>query len=663
MHVPNPNGFKTHEKKLLSKDRSLRREIETYWNRKVPGAARTPIIWAVLQSLVDDLSERLPRDLAMALQSAIATRSLGSYIKLGAEWGNPQKYDFPGSYFAAASVLNLFKKLDVKVEGLDPRAKAVERFRTAEMRCGQANRRLKHYRKFDYSESRPLTKRLQVHEVFHLARRKIQQWLGPVNLGEILSNVRHGPGGCVGLKRPFTTPFFKFGEGNYTVTSGAYWLAVRAIVENDSWVRGLAQEQGLCGWDYDVSLIPYETKLRLADARITIADYNEVTFVNKDATTLRTIAIEGRLNVALQLAVGGIFKKKLKMAGCDLFNQTHNQQLARIGSIQHESQDPVTIDEEMASDTMCSELVQELLPEDWFEVLDALRSRTGRLDKESIEWEKFSSMGNGFTFELESMIFYALAQSVSDLSGTTTWFRDTFGPEFKYSYVSVFGDDIIVPRCISDHLVAILRFCGFRTNEKKSFFRGPFRESCGSDYYSGVPVRAFYFKRSFTLVRDLIHLHNGLMGLANLTAIRLPIGNTIRLVRGMIPKVLTDHLLGVRPTTGDEYLWVTPDTSHSSRFVSWSADHQSWVYPTMRQKLDVGRGSLIWRYVQFLYANRGNPDVDDFSDKEGTKVSHLDEEPFGDPHRFALAYHVSAGGSAGDIVLSGRGSGTLHLTG
>jgi len=122
MHVPNPNGFKTHEKKLLSKDRSLRREIETYWNRKVPGAARTPIIWAVLQSLVDDLSERLPRDLAMALQSAIATRSLGSYIKLGAEWGNPQKYDFPGSYFAAASVLNLFTKLHVKVEGLDSRA-------------------------------------------------------------------------------------------------------------------------------------------------------------------------------------------------------------------------------------------------------------------------------------------------------------------------------------------------------------------------------------------------------------------------------------------------------------------------------------------------------------------------------------------------------------
>lgn len=640
----NPNLFSARRKGLLFKKKQLRREIEAQWNSDIPHVAASPISWGVLSHMVSDLSNVLPERLVSALRWAINDRSLKSYIDIGAEWGSPSQYDSPGSYFAATSVLSLFKKLDVKAEGLDPRATAIERFHIAETRCRNANRRLLHYGKFDHSDSRPLSRGLDAHQVFHLARRKIQSWLGPVDLEEILSGVRHGPGGVVGLKRPYTTPYYKFGVGDYTVSTGAYWYGLRAIAGCDSWVRALAQSEQ-AGWDHSVSCIPFETKIRLADSRISIADYNEVTFVPKNAKTMRAIAIEPRINVALQLSVGRALKGRLRQAGCDLGDQSRNQELARVGSIQSEASDPVTLDMEMASDSLCIELVRLLLPSDWFELLDSLRSRFGELDGKTIEWAKFSSMGNGFTFELESLIFLALAQSVSDLSGTSEWFASTFGSAYRYAYVSVYGDDLIVPQQISTHLIGILRYVGFRINSEKSFTTGPFRESCGSDFYRGVNVRPFYFQRGLSQTRDLIHLHNGLVWLTKCTEEKLVLTGCLYFVRCLIPKVLTDHLLAVTPTQGDEYVWCEPDEAHRSHFVTWDSDHQSWVYPEVKVSLDVYRGALRWRYVQFLYAGTA------------MEISHQDDDPYRNP----LGLHRSSGGSAGDVVRSGGGQGNLTL--
>jgi len=97
-----------------------------------------------------------------------------------------------------------------------------------------------------------------------------------------------------------------------------------------------------------------------------------------------------------------------------------------------------------------------------------------------VNLQKFSSMGNGFTFELETLIF----SHVASVAGGLTPGVDCF----------VYGDDIIVPSEKADDVLSALRFCGFTPNRTKTFTSGPFRESCGGDFYGGVAVRPFYPK-------------------------------------------------------------------------------------------------------------------------------------------------------------------------
>lgn len=214
------------------------------------------------------------------LQQAWSNQDLKRVISLKKQYLSPQKYGDSDGYLAAAAALNLFAKTELPVPGIDTSAAAESRFREAERHCGRTNRRLQHYRTFDHY-GRPLFKGLPVHEVFHLARRKINDWLGPLDVSSVLAGARHGPGGVVGLKRPATTPYFKFAIQGYTCSRGAYWYAVRFIASNDVWIRAIAMSEGLINWDHSVSCIPFETRLRLADKCITIVDDNEVTFVDR----------------------------------------------------------------------------------------------------------------------------------------------------------------------------------------------------------------------------------------------------------------------------------------------------------------------------------------------------------------------------------------------
>lgn len=649
-------------KRLPFKQVRLARRIEEQWSTSVEQSALSGwgSAWPVLSQMVSDLKERLDPTLLEGLKKTIKNRDIVQYTTLQQQWGSPQKYETPGRYFAAAVVLSFLKKFPLRDPDLDPEGNAIARFKLAERYCKQTNARFVHYRQFDFADSRPLTKRLRVHEIFHLARRKIQAWIGPCNPQVMLSDgFRHGPGGCIGLPRPFTLPYYKFktrpqtegspkghpASGNgYTTSTGAYWYAIRTCIRNDAWIRQLARSSKLADWDHDVSCIPTETKVKLIDSRITIADYNKVSFVPKNAKTHRAIATEPMLNVGLQLAVGSYLKKCLTQAGCDLTDQTRNQSLAKLGSLGTDGFDPVTLDLEMASDTLSRELVKELLPDDWYELLDNLRSHQGKFRKEVFKWEKFSSMGNGFTFELESLLFYALAQSVADLNRSSEWFADTFGPAYRYAYVSVFGDDIIVPQRDAPMLIDILKFCGFRVNKEKSFTTGPFRESCGCDFYGGVDVRPFNLERPLGRVRDFVHLHNSVKWLTRKRGVELPLQRTLDLIRGMLPTHLERGLRGVEPTVSDSYIWCEPDEAHASPLVTWSRDWQNWVYPSMRiPTVSVQKTLMGWRYVQFLYLAA--------NDKE-------------DPNRYEsleMTPEGSSGSSVGDVSLSNEDSGRIFV--
>lgn len=215
--------------------------------------------------------------------------------------------------------------------------------------------------------------------------------------------------------------------------------------------------------------------------------------VPKNSEIDRCAAKEPDLNMFLQKGVGHFFRHSLKRRlRIDLNDQSRNQELARVGSIDGSL---ATLDLSSASDLISDQIVRELIPFEWFEYLNDIRSRQITVEGEVHEMNMFSSMGNAFTFELESMIFYALVNAVCYLTGSK-------------GTVSVYGDDIICPSSVAGLVARVFAWFGFKVNPKKSHWRGPFRESCGKHWYSGTDVTPFYVKEPIADQQRMIHYLN-----------------------------------------------------------------------------------------------------------------------------------------------------------
>lgn len=204
---------------------------------------------------------------------------------------------------------------------------------------------------------------------------------------------------------------------------------------------------------------------------------------------------EPDVNMFLQKGVGRHIRRQLLRFGINLNDQSRNRDLARVGSAEGHL---ATLDLSSASDTITIEVVRTLLPSDWFLYLNDIRSQSVQLPcGTTFRTEMFSSMGNGFTFELESLIFYALMRTVAYFEGVS-------------GIISVYGDDIVIPSGMYDMASFVLRTFGFVLNAEKSFSTGPFRESCGGHYYLGSDVTPFYLKRPPTHLTDAIRVANQL---------------------------------------------------------------------------------------------------------------------------------------------------------
>lgn len=235
----------------------------------------------------------------------------------------------------------------------------------------------------------------------------------------------------------------------------------------------------------EVLLVDLPGYFNLHKKRIKVAK-GRLGSVPKNAKTERSIIVEPILNGLYQKGIGSFIKERLLLFGCNLFDQTKNQRLACKGSVDDSI---VTVDISNASNTVALLLVFHLMSEKWFNLLDYLRTSEVKYNDKTIKLEMFSSMGNGFTFELESLIFYAIALVVCQLE------------KADVSQVSVFGDDIVIPKQCYPKLLEALHLFGFEVNSEKSFSEGPFRESCGADYFLGYNIRPFYKKDRWTNAR------------------------------------------------------------------------------------------------------------------------------------------------------------------
>ncbi|DAD52449.1 RNA-directed RNA polymerase [ssRNA phage SRR5466727_3] len=391
---------------------------------------------------------------------------------------DPDQYSTAFKYADDALVTSFLSKFPYLNLSVDPEEAARVKFLEFEELCKSTNKR--------FSELSLDPSKWGSYEgaIFHRARRIIADVLGRPNLNEIARGFGWGPGATTVATGSSTTAYDKF-QDKLEVTSNCLVMGHCCINSIPSWVN--------CQLMTDEFPSSYVSLIR--DSMVVIRG-NKIVFVPKNAKIRRTIAIEPPVNSYVQKGFGTVMRTRLRSVGCDLNDQTLNQRLAREGSLTGKL---ATLDLKGASDTIASAVVKALLPFKWWVLLDMARSKQGLLDGTWLHYEKFSSMGNGFTFELESLIFWALCRAVLDQDYDST--DDVF---------NVYGDDIIVPVRVYDKVASILNHFGFILNEKKSFSSGHFRESCGKDFFQGYDVRPIFLKERISNVESIYKLANGI---------------------------------------------------------------------------------------------------------------------------------------------------------
>jgi len=377
-------------------------------------------------------------DTAVSLSCFLLAEN-GEWDQLVSKTVSSDDYLFAESFRNDYLAVSILSKADFLPTSFNRREAAKKKFWEAEKVCGETNVRLG---QFMDGICLPLSRSVLV------TLNRAQQWIARV-LGKVPS--MDFPGG-------------RFGPGSTSVVKGRYTLTDKYDRLVEMTPRLYPYWRDVCGPEWASCV----TDVRLRAS-------NRVTFVSKNAKTDRVIAIEPHLNVYAQLGVSEIIRSRLRRVGIDLSSLADVNRMLVANAFDWRL---ATIDLSSASDTVARKLVELLLPEDWYDLLDRIRSPYGELDGLEFRYEKFSSMGNGTTFELETLIFTALALATGSDPAMT----------------SVFGDDIIVEACRADSLLEVLSFCGFEVNTKKTFLAGSFYESCGQDYFVHTNVRPFFWK-------------------------------------------------------------------------------------------------------------------------------------------------------------------------
>jgi hypothetical protein len=298
------------------------------------------------------------------------------------------------------------------------------------------------------------------------------------------------------------------------------------------------------------------------DLQPEIVPGNVMFTVPKKSDIDRCACKEPDLNMFIQKGIGSHFRRCLRRIGINLNDQSRNRSLAHIGSV---TNDLSTLDLSSASDSVTVGLVALLLPETWYTLLDAVRCQVTVIDREEHQNEMFSSMGNGFTFELETLLFLTLAKAVAHftkVSGT----------------ISVYGDDIICPRDMVHDLIWVLNWFGFQVNTEKSCLEGPYRESCGGHYYKGIDITPFFLAEPLKTMTDVIDVANKLRQWATVDEFSIlnPEVEEIWLwLKNMVPKEL----------------WGGEDTAFKYQLVS--LDTPMYRLQEVRDSKDAGLGGYF----------------------------------------------------------------------
>jgi len=339
-----------------------------------------------------------------------------------------------------------------------------------------------------------------------------------------------GPGTAAGVEG-FS---FLHKRGLEPVTASSVWLF-------DAWKASFAND--------GVRVLADMCRRRIAGTDWRLINEGTLTFAPKTSEVSRAIQPQPSINMEYQKGCGALINSRLTtFYGIDLRVQPRlNQELARRGSVDGRFG---TIDLESASDRNSLKMLKEVLPREVFRWLSLGRvPKVKYPDGEVEELHMFSTMGNGYTFSLQTVLFCAVVAAVYRMLEipaywprvrirqpwrfADSWLDPTRFVIERLGNIGVFGDDIVVDARAYDLTCRTLEFLGHRVNRDKSFNEGFFRESCGTDWFKGANVRGVYCKTLKT-DQDVLSLTNRLIAWSVKTGIDLPV--TLETLRGMLQR-------------------------------------------------------------------------------------------------------------------------------
>lgn len=299
--------------------------------------------------------------------------------------------------------------------------------------------------------------------------------LGDFNLGEVLKHVRPGKRAAYGLSRQRAYLDQRIKKLSYSGDQKAVFQQL--LVE-------------------DIHLFRCMRKFK---KRYKQTSWVKVTSVPKSFKSARIIAPDTVIGSFLSNGVGDVIRERLERGThIRLASQPErHKHWARKGSI---DASVATLDMSKASDSFTWQHILRYVPEDWHEILRVVRTGVCESRGIPVPLKSFMLMGSGHTFPLQTLLFYALCESVRIVTKTR-------------GFVSVFGDDLIVPIRIAEQVVEFLQSEGFVINTEKSFYDKRdtelsqqffFRESCGGDFVSGVDVRPYMPETDFQSLGPLV---------------------------------------------------------------------------------------------------------------------------------------------------------------
>lgn len=449
----------------MNQSQTIHRDaLKAYRTTRISRRFNDDSICSFLESL------NCPRSLAVWLLYHYGEHQQLVDLDIEPEWFN-DPWQFRDSY-AATLFLAKSDFLDISVSRKEA---AMAKFWKFEELCGTTNQRFK-----DLSLD-PLYNGSNVW-LLSATIRKIDSILTPLTSEEFADNAGWGPGVSTLVKGAEVSAFNKFRDER-GITRDLYSLV-------KPWFS-----MAYPSWS------SYATANCSLDSWVNLQVGNQLVTVPKNSKTDRVIAVEPGFNTWFQKSLGTSIRRRLRREGIDLNSQERNQQLAFEASIDGSL---ATVDFSSASDSVSEGLVRCLISDSrWATLLDACRSKYGVIDGKAFRWNKFSAMGNGFTFELESLIFYAAAFAVCEYLRLDT------------RKISVFGDDVVIPTSAYPLYQSYCEFLGFKINPEKSFATSPFRESCGAHYFDGIDCKPVYLKSRITNVESIYKLANAVRHLSH----------------------------------------------------------------------------------------------------------------------------------------------------